>query len=76
MTIFEPGDRVRVDITDETDPDFEWHGQHGEVIDVFEDDAGEVTGNDRDSRLYRIDLDGYDHTLDLRHRDLRPPFEG
>jgi hypothetical protein len=42
---------------------------------VLEDDAGEVTGDDRDSRLYRVDLDDHDDTLDLRYRDLRPPFE-
>jgi ribosomal protein L21E len=72
---FEPGDRVRLDITDTTDPDFEWHGQHGQVVEVLEGDAGEVTGDDRDSRLYRVDLDDHDQTLDLRHRDLRPPFE-
>ena len=75
MPTFEPGDRVRLDITDTTDPDFEWHGQHGQVVEVLEDDAGEVTGDDRDSRLYRVDLDDHDQALDLRHRDLRPPFE-
>ena len=75
MTRFESGDRVRVDITDETDPDFQWHGEHGTVIDVLEDDAGYTTGDDRDSVLYRVDLDEYDHTIDLRWRDLRPPFD-
>jgi ribosomal protein L21E len=39
MPTFEPGDRVRVDITDTTDPDFDWHGEHGTVVDVLEDDA-------------------------------------
>lgn len=62
MPTFEPGDRVRLDITDTTDPDFEWHGQHGQVVEVLEGDAGEVTGDDRDSRLYRVDLDDHDHT--------------
>ena len=75
MPTFEPGDRIRVDITDETDPDFDYHGEHGEIVDVLEDDAGEVTEDDRDSRLYRVDFDEYDHTLDLRQRDLRPPFD-
>lgn len=76
MPTFEPGDRIRVDITDETDPDFDYHGEHGEIVEVLEDDAGEVTGDDRDSRLYRVDLNDYNHTLDLRGRDLRPPFTG
>ena len=43
MPTFEPGDRVRLDITDTTDPDFEWHGQHGQVVEVLEgDDRGTV----------------------------------
>ena len=75
MSTFGVGDRVRLDITDTTDPDFDWHGQHGSVVDVLEDDAGVVTGEDRDGRLYRIDLDDHDQTLDFRHRDPRPPFE-
>jgi len=73
---FEPSDRVRVDITDITDPDFDWHGEDGKVVDALEDDAGEVAGDDRDSLLYRVELDKYDQRLDFRHRDLRPPFEG
>ena len=48
ISTFEPGDRVRADITDTTDPDFDWHGEDGKVVDVLEDDAGEVTGNDRE----------------------------
>ena len=47
MPTFEPGDRVRLDITDTTDTDFNWHGQHGQVVEVLEGDAGEVTGDDR-----------------------------
>ncbi len=40
MAELELGDRVRVDITNEADPDFQWHGEHGTVVDVLEDDAG------------------------------------
>jgi len=65
---------VRVDIPDTTDPDFDWHGEHGVVLDVLEDDADELTGEEQDARLYRIDLDDHDHTLDLREWDLRPAF--
>lgn len=75
MPTFTKGDRVRVDITDETDPDFEWHGQHGEIINVLEDDVSELTGEETDNRIYRVDLDEYDHRIDLRHWDLRPPLE-
>lgn len=72
---FDPGDWVCVDITDETDPDIQWHGKQGEIVDVLKDGAGEVTGDDRDSRLYRVEIDDYDHVLNLRQRDLRSPFD-
>ena len=46
MSEFSEGDRVRVDIPDTTDPDFDrFHGSQGEVRKVLEDDAGEVTGD-------------------------------
>ena len=73
MQRFNSGDRVRVDITDDTDPDHgQYHGRHGEVVELLEDDASEMTGDDRDSVIYRIRLDDGE-TVDLRWRDLRPP---
>lgn len=75
MQSFEEGDRVRVDIPDVTDPDYDdYHGQHGIVADVLEDEADEVTGDERDRRIYRVELDAGE-TIDLRWRDLRPPIE-
>lgn len=75
MPRFEKGDRVRIDLPDETDPDHdELHGEHGTVATILEDDAGEATGDGRDSHLFRIELDNSE-TIDLRWRDLRPPFE-
>ena len=73
MQRFSEGDRVRVDIPDETDPDHErYHGEHGTVITVLEDDAGRTTGDERDSLLFRVELeDG--GVEDFRWRDLRPP---
>jgi ribosomal protein L21E len=69
---FEEGDRVRIDIPDETDPDYNrLHGRHGEII-ILEDDAGAVTGDDRDAVLYRVQLNDGTKT-DVRWRDLRPP---
>jgi ribosomal protein L21E len=69
---FTLGDRVRVDIPDETDPDHElYHGRHGEVVELLEDDASEVTGDERDSLIYRIRLDD-GKSVDFRWRDLRP----
>jgi len=63
---------VRVDIPDETDPDHDrLHGKHGTVIEVFEDDAGEETGDPRDSHLFDVQLN--DESVEqLRWRDLRP----
>jgi hypothetical protein len=72
MQRFTPSDRVRVDIPDERDPDFEaYHGRCGEVVEVFEDDAGDETGDERDEVLYRVRLDDGEQ-MDFRWRDLRP----
>lgn len=75
MQGFVVGDRVRIDIPDETDPDHEvYHGSHGQVIEILSDAGHSVTGDERDSLLYRIDLDSGE-TVDFRWRDLRPPVE-
>jgi len=72
---FEVGDRVRVDIPDQTDPDHDpFHGLHGTVVEVSSDDAALVNGDERDSLVYRVDLDS-GPVVDLRWRDLRPPVE-
>jgi ribosomal protein L21E len=71
---FGEGDRVRIDIPDETDPDHRYHAAHGEIVTVVTDDAGTVTGDERDSKLYRIELPSGE-TVDLRWRDIRPPLE-
>ena len=70
---FNVGDRVCIDIPDETDPDHDrLHACRGEIIDILEDDAGEVTGDARDTVLYRVQLEDGTQT-DVRWRDLRPP---
>lgn len=71
---FEIGDKVRIDIPDETDPDFEeFHGQRGEVIRILHDDAGVETSDERDNLIYRVRFaDG--ERMDFRRRDLRPPL--
>lgn len=72
MQRFEEGDRVRIDIPDETDPDFEnFHGENGKVVEVIKDDAGVTTGDERDSLIFRVELDEGE-TADFRWRDLRP----
>jgi ribosomal protein L21E len=76
MREFEVGNRVRIDIPEETDPDHQrYHSMHGEIIEIYEDSIDEVTGDDRDSRIYRVILDGVETPVDFRWRDLRPPIE-
>jgi len=66
---------MSVDFPDESDPDnAEYHDEHGTFIDVLQDDAGAVTGDDRDSQLFRVELD-VGETIDLCWRDLRPLIE-
>ena len=68
------GDRVRVDIPDTTDPDHEeWHGREGVIVEVDKDDAGESTGDERDSVGYLIEFDNGE-TMHFRWRDVRPAF--
>lgn len=69
---FEVGDRVRVDIPDETDPDYgRLHGRHGKIVAILEDDASTVTGDTRDAVLYCVQLEDGTKT-DVRWRDIRP----
>jgi ribosomal protein L21E len=75
MEEFEEGDRVRVDIPNEADPDHEqYHGEHGTVRALIEDDAEAVTGKEQDSTLFRVRLEN-EETADFRRRDLRPPLK-
>ena len=75
MSEHEIGDRVRIDIPDETDPDHDrYHGEHGQIVDILEDEAGTVTGDDRGSIIYRVQFSTGEE-LDLRHQSIRPPME-
>ena len=72
--MYEVGDRVRVDIPDRDDPDFHLHRERGTVAEVIEDAAGVETGDERDSRLFRVELNSGE-IQDFRWRDLRPVSE-
>jgi hypothetical protein len=75
MRRFEEGDRVRVDIPDQTDPDHErLHGVQATVIDILEDDAGLETGDQRDSHIFIVETEE-DDVAHLRWRDIRPAPE-
>ena len=72
MAQFTEGDRVKIDIPDVDDPDHNrYHGEHGTVVAIIEDNAGRNTGDSRDSVIYRVESDDQG-TVDLRWRDLRP----
>lgn len=72
MRRFEAGDRVRIDIPDETDVDHDQlHGLHGTIVDIIEDDAGQETGDPRDSYIFCVETTDGD-VVHLRWRDLRP----
>lgn len=69
------GERVRIDIPDESDPDHNrYHGQHGTVVGSMKDDADHETGDPRDQHIYRVQLEG-NEVADFRRRDIRPAIE-
>lgn len=69
---FADGDRVRIDIPDETDPDHnQFHGRAGTVVETTTDEANQQTGDERDAVVYTVEFD--DGTvMTFRWRDLRP----
>lgn len=66
---FQLGDQVRVDIPDESDPDFEFHGDHGIIIDIVEKMCECGYG-----KMYCVVLADRDLTLELHPWDVRAPF--
>lgn len=73
MHAYTVGDRVRIDVPDVEDPDhLEFHGQVGEIVEVYHDDLGSVTGDPRDAVAYRVRLDDSGDEFDFRWRDVRP----
>lgn len=75
MEQYTEGDRFRIDIPDTADPDHDtYHGTHGTINEVLHDEADDVTGDSRDSIIYRVELDSGE-SADFRWRDIRPPIE-
>ncbi len=51
-----------------------YHGEHGRIVDILEDEAGTLTGDERDSTIYRVQFSTGEE-LDLRHQSIRPPIQ-
>ena len=66
MQRYRLGDRIRIDIPDETDPDFEFHAEHGIVINIAETGRG---------RVYKVGLEHVPITMEVTPREIRPPFQ-
>jgi ribosomal protein L21E len=70
---FDVGDRVRVDIPDETHPDFRHHGQSGEIISVLLDGERHSLSTGSMAREVRVDLDA-GGVVDVAAVYVRPPI--
>jgi ribosomal protein L21E len=66
---YEVGDEVQIEITDRTDPDHRYHGNTGEIVEILEDDLGDLTESDSDSFLYTVRLDN-NEKHGFRYEDL------
>ena len=64
---FDVGDRVRIDIPDETRRDHKHHGRNGKIIAVV------PVGGDAAAGRYRVKLD-VGGAVDVGPGDLRPPI--
>lgn len=67
---FDVGDRVRIDIPDETRPDHKHHGKNGEIIALIP--IGEHEESEPGGR-FRVELDT-GGAVDVGPQDLRPPI--
>ena len=56
-------DRVRIDIPDETDIDFEYHGEHGMIL-------------SRQDGVYKVALEDYSIVMEVTPAEVRPPLNG
>jgi hypothetical protein len=70
MMTLKLGDRVRIDIPDELDPDFNLHGEHAIILD---NDPGRCTCGFK--VLYEVALETQALSIEMHPWDLRPPIE-
>ena len=49
------------------------HGSSGKVVEILEDDASVLTGDEREGQIFRIQLSECNEEVDVRWRDPRPP---
>lgn len=73
---FTEGDQVEVYIPTPDDPEHRYHGKTGEIVDVFEDDLSDVTGNPSRGCLYTVAFEDPElDTADFRYDNLQQPDE-
>lgn len=75
MPEYHAGNRVRIDIPDATNRNHDqYHGKHGQIVEILKDESDTLTVDQRDSIIYQIQLsDG--EKIDVRHHAIRPPIE-
>lgn len=74
MMAFDVGDRVQAHIPRADDVDHRYHGEVGEITDIFTDELSDVMGNPSRGYIYTVAFD--DPALepaDFRYDDLQPP---
>lgn len=70
---YDVGDRVRVVIPENDDPDYRYHDKVGEIEAVLQDDLSGLTGDPRDDFLYRVAFEAAGlGRMAFRHHDLVP----
>ncbi|MFB6361140.1 MAG: hypothetical protein ABEH59_07435 [Halobacteriales archaeon] len=70
---YEVGDRVRIDIPDETHPDHQYHGTNGEITAVIPGSETADTEADQFGIRFRVDLE-IDEAIEIEAKYVRPPI--
>lgn len=71
---YDTGDKVQVYIPLANDPEHRYHGEIGEIIDIFEDALGELTDSPGRGRIFTVRFDDPQlDDADFRYSDLQKP---